>query len=654
MSCPSKVADMTKRIDAVVAPAKAVRPSPLSREYSKLDDLRRDMFDAVDGLGKQAGPLLKIKEMFNEWRRKKKEEAAAAAEAKRLAEEELAAKVEEPKQAAERRRQPKLKHLLRAKAHSDKGNYPAKHQIMRGLISTSPDEFVIDSEQGGFVGVTHVPTGFRMHLPAGAIGDVQLQRVKAASTRLARHALMGAGALGLGAGAYALMPPELGADTSNWRVWRARMALKEALLKLKVAPDVEMETGLHRVRIPRSKFRPNELPYAGFKPSLLAVPEQGQESITTWRNPENYAHLHRHKRNWYLHKDVHPSVTMALGKVVAKHGVTLKDTLVQVADALRGGAKHLFTEGVPGMASYVKNVYHGAPAMEDRPSTSISKMWDSTKNALIPLEVEGKQASVAVEIAEGPWAEMRGLAGRISLPDNHGMLFKRADGFWMRGVNFDLDILFMDKSGKVLDIQTMTKLSEGDFPAVYTPMAYNASLALEVPAGWAARNGVTVGDKVVTGSLDKAAQLKDPVRAVGKMLYRVWPAPWLEKATQDPGMRAKYYKFMRRLALRKRQSDKTLATLWQRSLDLDALHSLPISLPPDPATAATTRIASRYKVIEPIKPTSAEVQRLMSQGRLVSKLPPELMRHPKLMPKPVHAEPMPDITRPIRPPRRLK
>jgi uncharacterized membrane protein (UPF0127 family) len=80
------------------------------------------------------------------------------------------------------------------------------------------------------------------------------------------------------------------------------------------------------------------------------------------------------------------------------------------------------------------------------------------------------------------------------------MLFKRADGFWMRGVNFDLDIMFLDKAGTVLDIQTMTKLAEGEFPAIYTPAVKGASLALEVPAGWVARNSVTVGDQIVAGS----------------------------------------------------------------------------------------------------------------------------------------------------------
>lgn len=55
--------------------------------------------------------------------------------------------------------------LLEAKKESDRRNYRAKHAIMRALMQAHPHEFAIDSEANGIVGVTHVSTGFRMHLP---------------------------------------------------------------------------------------------------------------------------------------------------------------------------------------------------------------------------------------------------------------------------------------------------------------------------------------------------------------------------------------------------------------------------------------------------------------------------------------------------------
>lgn len=61
---------------------------------------------------------------------------------------------------------PYLVSLLRAKAESDIGNYRAKHKIMRRMLLNSPSQFIIDSQQGNIVGITHKPTGFRMHIPA--------------------------------------------------------------------------------------------------------------------------------------------------------------------------------------------------------------------------------------------------------------------------------------------------------------------------------------------------------------------------------------------------------------------------------------------------------------------------------------------------------
>lgn len=60
---------------------------------------------------------------------------------------------------------PVLKALLEAKAESDRGNYTGKHVIMRRLMRQHPDQFQIDSEDKGIVGVTHNPTRFRIHLP---------------------------------------------------------------------------------------------------------------------------------------------------------------------------------------------------------------------------------------------------------------------------------------------------------------------------------------------------------------------------------------------------------------------------------------------------------------------------------------------------------
>lgn len=58
-----------------------------------------------------------------------------------------------------------LEALQEAKRMSDVKRYNAKHAIMSGIMLRHPEEFTIDSEDGDILGVTHAPTGFRMHLP---------------------------------------------------------------------------------------------------------------------------------------------------------------------------------------------------------------------------------------------------------------------------------------------------------------------------------------------------------------------------------------------------------------------------------------------------------------------------------------------------------
>lgn len=73
-----------------------------------------------------------------------------------------------------------LQALLRAKAESDRRNYRDKQEILRRLLRSNPDEFVIDSEtdNGRIVGLTHTPTRFKIHTPTRSLpGELTLPRV---------------------------------------------------------------------------------------------------------------------------------------------------------------------------------------------------------------------------------------------------------------------------------------------------------------------------------------------------------------------------------------------------------------------------------------------------------------------------------------------
>lgn len=62
-----------------------------------------------------------------------------------------------------------LSQLQAAKAESDRKNYKMKHMLLRQAMRRSPDDFLVEDGTGHVRGVTHVPTGFRFHLPADVI-----------------------------------------------------------------------------------------------------------------------------------------------------------------------------------------------------------------------------------------------------------------------------------------------------------------------------------------------------------------------------------------------------------------------------------------------------------------------------------------------------
>jgi hypothetical protein len=68
-----------------------------------------------------------------------------------------------PKMARDSSYTPVVELLKRAKDSSDKGIYYHKHMILHDLTSNYPDEFDMDSDEGEIVGLTHRPSGFKIH-----------------------------------------------------------------------------------------------------------------------------------------------------------------------------------------------------------------------------------------------------------------------------------------------------------------------------------------------------------------------------------------------------------------------------------------------------------------------------------------------------------
>jgi uncharacterized membrane protein (UPF0127 family) len=100
-----------------------------------------------------------------------------------------------------------------------------------------------------------------------------------------------------------------------------------------------------------------------------------------------------------------------------------------------------------------------------------------------------------VEIADTQKKRVQGLSGRKSLAEGTGMLFMfdklDSQGIWMKDMNFDIDILWMDERGEIVHI--VEAVSPETYPTVFVSPTL-ALYVLEFPAGTVAQDNISLGD----------------------------------------------------------------------------------------------------------------------------------------------------------------
>ncbi len=103
---------------------------------------------------------------------------------------------------------------------------------------------------------------------------------------------------------------------------------------------------------------------------------------------------------------------------------------------------------------------------------------------------------ISLEIAATEAEQTRGLSGRASLPDNQGLLFVYTQdvqpAFWMKEMNFPLDIIWLDKNLTV--IGWVSNLSPATYPRTFSPPA-PIRYGLEVKAGFVDKYHLKAGDR---------------------------------------------------------------------------------------------------------------------------------------------------------------
>lgn len=118
------------------------------------------------------------------------------------------------------------------------------------------------------------------------------------------------------------------------------------------------------------------------------------------------------------------------------------------------------------------------------------------KTAQVAFPDAANRPKVEVEIVTTEREIQRGLMYRMSMPEDHGMLFRlderRDHTFWMHNTCMSLDMMFVDDDGTIVGIV------EGAEPLTDTTRSVGcpSSWVLEVNAGWSRRHGVRAGQKM--------------------------------------------------------------------------------------------------------------------------------------------------------------
>ena len=152
-------------------------------------------------------------------------------------------------------------------------------------------------------------------------------------------------------------------------------------------------------------------------------------------------------------------------------------------------------------AIFTAIIFNTGLEMDDnRPATTLNTTYGATTHhpmAEHPWVRLGGEV-VYVEIADDPVERGRGLSGRGRLSDGWGMIFifekPGRYSFWMYGMLFPLDIIWIDENGVVVYIVENAQPCDGVCES-YVP-DIDALYVLEVRAGFAEDAGIAKGDLV--------------------------------------------------------------------------------------------------------------------------------------------------------------
>lgn len=101
---------------------------------------------------------------------------------------------------------------------------------------------------------------------------------------------------------------------------------------------------------------------------------------------------------------------------------------------------------------------------------------------------------INIEIADTERERVKGLSDRTDLAENAGLFFvfetPSRYGFWMKDMNFAIDIAWLDANKKIIHIEK--EVLPETYPKVFYP-ALDALYVLEVNSGFFEKNKIEIG-----------------------------------------------------------------------------------------------------------------------------------------------------------------
>jgi uncharacterized membrane protein (UPF0127 family) len=113
------------------------------------------------------------------------------------------------------------------------------------------------------------------------------------------------------------------------------------------------------------------------------------------------------------------------------------------------------------------------------------------------ISIYAPSSTISVLVAADDTSREQGLSGVAFMNENDGMLFvfdkPQIPGFWMKNMNFPLDIVWIDQNKKVVSISE--DIATSTYPKAFSPKS-PISYVLEINAGTVRKFGISVGAKL--------------------------------------------------------------------------------------------------------------------------------------------------------------